>query len=355
MSQGSRGRVCGWRFALLAIIGLGVLGVPLLLSLQPVAWQLNMVARTEVARLQLMDAQSWQLSDAIVCVQSEGQSGVGWQLVDDPACGRRQWKRLVTQGDPFHRALNLSASTLTPIDVQIEIFRSGELRMALRHTDPSQSVGSLLSQDTGQASGGTGAQMNLIWPALTLAQASGYEDGGVAILPFSGGMMVGRDVSWGAQRMLMSGEIAVFSASENHLAGRTVAEQSTLMLGDRVDIVATDRQAGTPKGFVRVNRLASPPEQANTMEVVVYAPAEQATIHRYGGGDYRFEASWWVRLKHQSSLVILLLVVTGLLSILSSLISIAPACRQLFAWCRQRPARKDDNLTGAKNARPEED
>src|SRR5690606_38363261 len=120
----------------------------------------------------------------------------------------------------------------------------------------------------------------------------------------------------------------------SHLAGRTVAERSELTLGDRVDIIATDRPTGTPKGFLRLNRAAAPPEGSNVVDVVVYAPAEQATIHRFGGGDYRFEAGWWVRLKHQSGLVILLLVFTGVLSIFSSLVSIIPACRRLIDWCR---------------------
>lgn len=344
MSRARGGARRWWRFGLIAVFILGVLGGALLFSLRPVAWQLNLLARTEVARLQLMDSQFWQLSDAIVCVRTDGQRQAV-QEVDDSLCGGRQWKRWQTEEDSLPRALDLSASNTARIDVQIETSRSGELRMALRQTEVSQGLGMLVSQDSGQALGHLGSQVNLIWPALTLEQASVREDGGVAVLPFTGGIMVGRDVSWSTQRMLISGEIAVFSASENHLAGRTVAEQSVLMLGDRVDITATDRPAGIPKGFLRVNRVAAPPEQAHTMDIVAYAPAEQATIHRFGGGDYRFEAGWWVRLKHQSSLVILLLVLTGVLSMLSSLISIVPGCRQVFNWCRRDSGETDGKLS----------
>ena len=351
MKRACGGRRIHWlRASLLVAAVFGLLCLPLLFSLQQLAWQLNLVARTEVVRVQLMDTQSWHLSDAVVCVRADKDTARP-QGVTDPVCGGRQWKRLQTPGDPMRRGLRLVASPDTPIDVQLEMSRSGELRMALRRVNTAQSLGSLDSRDTGLTINTLGDRVNVIWPALTLEQAVAQEDGGVAVLPFSGSITVGRDVSWGTQKMLIAGEIAVFSASEDRLAGRTVAEQSVLMLGDRVDISASDHPMGMPKGFLRVNRLTVSSEDASAMDVIVYAPAEQTTIHRYGGGDYQFEASWWVRLKHQSSLVILLLMLTGLLSVLSSLINIVPGCRKVFAWCRQDSPKPDvaikDNASGS--------
>lgn len=342
---GGRRQMHWLRAGLLMAAVLGLLCLPLLFSLQQLAWQLNLVARTEVVRVQMMDAQLWQLSDAIVCVRRDGETS-RLQGVTDPVCGGRQWQRLQTPGDPKRRGLRLVASPDAPIDVQLEMSRSGELRMALRRVNTAQSLGSLDSRDTGLTINTLGDRINVIWPALTLNQAVAQEDGGVVVLPFSGSITVGRDVSWGTQKMLIAGEIAVFSASEDRLAGRTVAEQSVLMLGDRVDISASDRPMGMPKGFLRVNRVTVSSEDASAMDVIAYAPAEQTTIYRYGGGDYQFEASWWVRLKHQSSLVILLLMLTGLLSVLSSLTNILPGCRKLVEWCQPDNPRPDVPVKG---------
>lgn len=327
-------------------LALGLLGIVLAwLSFKPVAWQLSLTANTEIARMKISDALSWQLKDAVICVKETRSPSIPQE--HDPVCKGRQWHRTGEQGASGARVLRLEASPDHPIDVQIESLRSGELRMALRQSGQGRTLGTVQSLETGQIVAHLGTEVNILWPALTRHEVISQEEDGSVVLPFSGAITVGRDVSWSTEKMLVSGEISVFSASDDHLAGRTIAEQSTLVLGDRVDIESLPQSFGTPKGFLRVDRLAAATDQPNTMMVVVHAPAGQATVHRYGGGFYRFEASWWVRLKHQSSLVIVLVLLTGLLSILNSLAGIIPALPRLFGWCcsafgRPESARTDD-------------
>lgn len=338
-----------WAWSLVGFALLGLVVLVVILALRPVTWQLNLLARTEVLHLTLTNPQSWQLRDAVVCVQgnppgaAQMPKAAEFSLLPrrDPACAGRQWFRLDTSGLDGQGVLNLFARVDAPITVQLDTSRSGALHLALRSTVPGQSLGEVVLQGGGGQVASLGSELNISWPGMTQEQAVS-EDGAVVVLPFSGAVTVGRDVSGSTQHMLMSGEISVFSASESHLGGRTVAEHSVLMLGDRVDIKAPERPGDiTPKGFLRFNRHSGAPHEGSTMEVVAHALAEQVVIHRYGGGDHKFEAGWWVRLKHQSSLVILLLVFTGALSMLNSLVGIVPGCRQFFRWCGAVSRRED--------------
>ncbi|MFW8567082.1 hypothetical protein [Orrella sp. 11846] len=330
---------------LVGLLFLGCLLFALWLVFRPVAWQLTLLAKTEVTHLDLRVSQKWLLDDAVICMRMRQAAGVGatdtetnlW-VQNDKACEGRHWARLNTgvPEDGQATAIHLFATSNSPLTVHLETTRAGELLMTVRHSASDQILGEVFDKETGKVLAVLNKDVNITWPAISVEELSSRDELGVIVLPFSGSLMVGQDISWGTQHMLLSGEIAVYSASEDHLTGRTVAEHSVLMLGDRVNFEAPDTHSVIPKGFLRIDRLDSRFQESYLMEVVAHAPAEQVVIQRFGGGDYKFEAGWWVRLKHQSSLVIVLLILTGLLSIMSSLVSVIPACRQFFSWCRLR-------------------
>lgn len=321
-----------WRSGTLFIVTVALVSVVLWLALRTINWQLNVVAKTEIVRLLLAHPQSWQLHDAIVCVQINREVTPNVHSHQDPACAGRQWQRVSLDSDQEPWALHLEASPESPVEVQLERYPSGHVRMALRQADSPKSLGHLGTEGQPHESVQIGDRVNIIWPPQSMNEANARDDGAILILPFSGAITLGRDVAWGSQRMLLSGEVNVYSSSEEHMTGRAVAEHTLLTLGDRVDIGMVGDSTGMPKGFLRIDRAAGPSSDTRLMDVVVYAAAEQATIHRYGGGHYQFEAGWWLRLKHQSGVVIAMLVATGVLSILSSLVTIAPALGYIVRW-----------------------
>lgn len=58
-------------------------------------------------------------------------------------------------------------------------------------------------------------------------------------------------------------------------------------------------------------------------------------VDRYGGGNFRFEANWWVKIKHQSTVVIAVVLLTGMLTLVSALLNIIQAAPYIARWIRQ--------------------
>lgn len=65
------------------------------------------------------------------------------------------------------------------------------------------------------------------------------------------------------------------------------------------------------------------------------ARAEGVKVDRYGGGNFRFEAIWWVKIKHQSTVVIAVVLLTGMLTLVSALLNIIQAAPYIARWIRQ--------------------
>src|SRR5690606_26718602 len=90
-----------------------------------------------------------------------------------------------------------------------------------------------------------------------------------------------------------------------------------------------------PKGFIRFT-TAPAKEGLKLIDVVMFARAEGVHIQRFGGGEYSFRPGWWVKIKHHSAIAIAIVLLTGFLSLVSSLVNIAQA---LSAVRARRPAR----------------
>ena len=310
----------------------------------PIAWQLNLIAQTEIVRLAMPDNTRWDIGAGRVCGQARARPGSDaapasaverrTDGVTFQGCGSARWEAL---NSPVHELgywLELPANPLGPISATFESRTDGGVELSLRAAAGVERLGHLQSFGDEKRIELPSA-INIIWDPAP--QASGSR---TIVLPFSARLTVGRDVGWSSRHMLTSGRLDIFAPSDESLAGRTLAEDATLVAGDQVTLLSqpdAENVVRWPKGFVRFSPVFV--GLPSTMEVVAFAPAEGMTIERFGGGTYRFEAGWWAKIRHQSALVILAILITGALSILGSLASVLgayPILRDWWAACTGR-------------------
>ncbi|KAA0911503.1 hypothetical protein [Pusillimonas sp. ANT_WB101] len=294
------------------------------------SWQLSLTAQTEIIDIKLVGRTQWDIGQALVCERLPGrQKAVEGPETHENACGSQAWQALKWPDTANKQLLDLTADVGNPINVKISTQASGVVYMALRRD--SGPLGFVSTDESDSVRRPLASQVNVSWrPRSEVRQVS------TTVLPFAGHTKVGHDVAWSVNKMLQGGQLAVFAASEDALAGRTLAEESTLMLGDQVVLAGVRDKNGAlvlPKGFVRFTTAQPDISAYKTMDVVMFAPAEGVDIERYGGGKYSFQASWWVKVKHQSTLVIALVLLTGFLTLASSLLNVLRAMPDVKRWC----------------------
>jgi hypothetical protein len=200
--------------------------------------------------------------------------------------------------------------------------------MSLRRVTGNNSIAQLSSASTDAGKIELPSNVNIIWSAQARTQESR-----AVVLPFTGDIIVGRDVASGRNRMLSAGQLSVFAASDESLAGRALAEETTLVMGDQVRLQDSHSSNGilaSPKGFIRFETAFT--DLPVTMDIVAFAPAEGVSIQRFGGGEYRFTPGWWAKIKHKSTLVITVVLITGFLSVLNSLVGVLAAIPTFRGW-----------------------
>lgn len=293
------------------------------LTTRPINWQLSFTGQTEVAALELVAETQWDIGSGHVCVRAAASNAdIGGP--DNSICGGTHWKALPQSGERTAGSwLALRASPEQPLRVILETSPTGAITMSLR--SEGESIGRLNFHGDGEAVN-LPSRINIIWPVILERETAES-----VVLPFTGAVTAGRDVSWSTQRMLVEGNLSIFAASDESLAGRALAEEAALLPGDQVVLRITpdaNESMFAPKGFLRFD--AQPPyaDFPKTMTVVAFALAESALIQRFGGGEYDFTPGWWVRVKHRSELVIFLVLLTGALSVASSIAGLYSALRK---------------------------
>ncbi|HUH87108.1 MAG TPA: hypothetical protein VL003_03545 [Pusillimonas sp.] len=285
-----------------------------------VPWQLHLTAQTETIEFDLITPTQWKIGFAVICIPEAGGAGTS-PRGETSVCGGSNWQPLPVAGTALARGLELRADEHNPIKIRISSGPSpssrpsGLIRMTLRREGAS--LGLLREIDRPVVR--LPSEMNLLWLAApSPAQAS------VIVLPFYGTTKVGHDVSSGFGEMLQGGKLAVFATSDETLTGRSLAEESELALGDQVRLGAAQDNQGNllfPKGFVRFT-TSNPTHEVKVLDVAMFARADAVEIDRYGGGNFSFQASWWVKIKHKSGVVIAVVLATGFLTLLSALFQI---------------------------------
>ena len=297
-----------------------------------VPWQLRQTAQTEFVGIELISPTSWNVGTALICVPATPVD-TNDASNEESVCGSSNWEPLQGLSAKQAPVLELRADESQPIRVEIS---SGPpiasqprwlVQMTLRR-DVSLGILRATADEVLQLP----SEMNLFWrPVESPADAV------ITILPFSGTTTVGHDVNSKVGEMLRSGKLAVFSASDESLTGRSLAEESALALGDSVRLGAAPERNGTvvfPKGFIRFTSLG-PQDDIKVMDIAMFARAEGVKVDRYGGGAFSFEANWWLKVKHQSSVVIAVVLLTGILTLVSALLNIIQAIPDIARWMRR--------------------
>lgn len=293
-----------------------------------VTWQLNLTARTEILNLSLVSQTQWSIDPAVLCVRVNASSAPGGTT---SICGDETLRALPPPSELSRRTLQLSPNADDSIEVDLATTAGGMVEMTLKSPN-GNSLGTVNDDDaTPQA---LPAHLIVKWPPSPRFTAPE-----TLVLPFAGSATVGRDVAWYVRKSLHDGRLAVFAESDEVLAGRAKTEESILILGDQVELDGIRGKEGTlmlPKGFIRFNTAAAK-DGVKLMDVVIFARAEGVRIQRYGGGEYSFKPGWWVKIKHQSTLAIAIVLLTGFLSLVSSMVNITQALAAMRLNRDKRP------------------
>lgn len=302
----------------------------------PTPWQLSLEGKSELVSIQLAGKTQWDIGTALVCVPVQAASAENHPSGDSALCNSRSWYPLGGKPGMQGRSLTLLGALGNEIHAVIEAHHDGSVQMSLRTNDRARHLGQLGEFDGDGLSTALPSRANIIWNASPEIHARH-----TTILPFTGDITIGRDVSWSSEKMLLGGKLSIFAASEESLTGRTLAEEAVLLLGDQVQLkgqAENENPPVIPKGFIRFSLFPSHEQPA--LDVVAFAPAEGATIMRFGGGEYGFSPGWWARIKHKSALVITLAVVVAVLTILASLANILQFLPVAWEWYSKRKQRK---------------
>lgn len=292
--------------ALAAVAGLCLAIVVLLfiVFLSPPQLQLAAQVKTEYVELELQERQEFHLSDAVICIPQTKRS-----LVEQRGCVGR-WQHFRTTSKDSEEILVLTASKNQSITLHLSSESDGQFMMELN--TQAESLGTLWALDTNE---------NYVLPSQAIMYWSPLiNNDNTVLLPFIGTANIGRSVALGVDKILDSGTISIFSASEESLTGRALIEKLDLALGDQVLLGHEETYSEEPamRGFVLFNTAKPFADSSKLMDVVVYGSAKQLRILRYGEQGYGFKPGWWAKIKYRSNLVIIVILLTGLLSILGS-------------------------------------
>ncbi len=266
------------------------------------SWGFGVEAETDVVSIETAKETEtrWRVDGAIVCVRGELELPPSIaEPASATACGSRRWSGFRIVGPEVAVVLD------GPLRVTAEAGRRQPLRVALRHEGERPASWRIV--DSIGASEPVSTPMHLLW--------SGELEGAQVVLPFSGSVTLGRDVSWSDARLLHRGKISVYS-SDSSPDQRTKLDEADLLLGDSVQIgwTAADprKEQDAAKGFVRW----APGEP---MRAVAFGRARSLQIARYGGSGFSFRPGWFTRLRNSPVATFWVALIVAALAALSSL------------------------------------
>ena len=267
--EGAQPPVSAWKLGVTGMM-LGIAGFILLILLRmllPANWEFSIEATTDIVELQLPPGvqTQWQVDGALICSRQALDMDAAYRLdsAREP-CGSAAWSAWRVPGP--EQVVTVEGGTRVVVQWQPD----GSLAMSLRApADANAGRYSVVGVVEDVALGRT---VNLIWSTVPARALT---------LPFSGATTLGRAVGWSSVGMLRSGSIVVYTADES-ADKRTRVEETTLMLGDQIQLDEPGRGEPWPKGFVRVEA------NADAMQIVAFGRANSLRIDRFGESGYDF-------------------------------------------------------------------
>ena len=168
----------------------------------------------------------WRTEGIVFC------SATALALPELPAaqsmCGSKRLKPYHSQNQ--EQVLEIVAAG----SMQLSIRKGGGLQMSLRSTDRSEPVAKI-SLSGSQDDVNSASQLILLWPNKENPLALSASHG---VYPFKGKAVVGKDVGWSRNRLLLGGEVSLFSSDLSATTGRREITRNELMLGDQLALNA---------------------------------------------------------------------------------------------------------------------
>lgn len=202
----------------------------------------------------------------------------------------------------------LSAAT-----VQLSSRVGGGLQMSLKSVDSSQPVARISLSDGAEAVTST-SNLILLWPrtgsSVTVPRSHG-------VYPFTGKLVLGRDVGWTRNRLLLSGKVTSFTNDDSAAIGRREVSSNELILGDQLTLEAVTNTGGGwykrllltwrritgsekitadnaqfPNGFIYYQ------DGEESFEVRVFGYSNGLKLTRYGGQGFDLQPGFLARLSN---------------------------------------------------------
>jgi hypothetical protein len=308
-------------------VGLCILGAFILLAVFGThEWPFALRADTRHIEVDLPDSHQsvWNLDGAVICTRTalDARQELLVSLTQDETvllCGSSRWRAYApaVQGSmPAEvTAVFGTDATADPGYVAARASLTGDrLQIDLRRLEGAAATLRLVASSGAPLP--IADRVMLIWPS---------SDGSARVFPFAATVRVGQDVNFARTELLEGGQISVFSASDESIAGRALVQTFELTPGDRVELgsrVERDQARSYPRGFFRLDpRRAGDGAAtgAGTLEVIAFGAAESVRVLRLGDTGFSFEPSLWMRLSYNNRVVIWSLVIFGVLSVLAGL------------------------------------
>ncbi len=162
------------------------------------------------------------------------------------------------------------------------------------------------------------------------------------VFPFTGETLIGDDARAGSTSILQSGQLSIFSQTDETITGRAEVDSVRFLPGDRLHLKAGERSI--PRGFLYVETGNSESNESSdssrdAMTIVAFGHAESLRVIRYGEAGIVFRPSLWAELtrpRPANTLIGMLLGALGLMVLYQGAAKVGSrrAAKRLF---RRRP------------------
>lgn len=298
---------CGWAIPLLVVLLATNLSIALL---RPAEWEFSIDAVADAVEISvpMTPETPLRVDGAVFCQRGRGPAS-------GSICGSRRWQALdlrqvaepvLVLGRPG------GEGDVGRVRLTVETGPSDGVHASLRTDSDGEPIGWLRAgDDVGEIE--LRSPLNIIWPHEPVADGIPRE----FVWPFVAEITVGRDVNWANANLTRSGQIIVYSASQDAISRRAQIAETELVLGDQVRLLvakdSSDNHLIWPKGFLRFDHPASENADAS-IDIVAYGRAESILIERFGDRGYNFRPGWWARVINHNGVVLSFALLSGLLA-----------------------------------------
>jgi hypothetical protein len=285
------------------------------------SWTFAIEVDTEIVELELLPSPQnrWLVGGTTICVPPKNEPPKKLQALPAPVteggapCGK-DWFAGRIPNSEYILALEASsaatARNTAPMKIRLEKLNKHAIHAAFSPPTGNE-IRAVIEPLDGSEPMQFVSPFVVIWDGAIRSDKQTSDE----ILPFQGVAHVGREVSIGVDRVLVSGKVSIFSPPFLSFTQRYLLEERPVMQGDRLSLVKTDNTL--PGGFITGGRGRIP----DVMRVVAFGTSDQLDVYRFGATRYDFHPSIFQLLANDPLAICLL----GLISFCVAIVNLVPA------------------------------